>query len=198
MLAGAALLAGCNRNPLLVTRSACPAVAIPYHAGEVTRFNPPQSRDASAIQLTAQIINLSGTCLETPEQLTTDVRFTVAAQRRDARGATQVYVPLFIALVQGGNVLVSKQVTGVNLTFADGQLRAEAQSGGRADVSRAATRIPDDIQAKITRERRPEDPDALTDPLANPQVRAAVRAASFEVLVGFQLDDAALAYNVAK
>ena len=34
--------------------------------------------------------------------------------------------------------------------------------------------------------------------LAPPQVRAAVRAASFEVLVGFQLDDASLAYNVGK
>jgi hypothetical protein len=34
--------------------------------------------------------------------------------------------------------------------------------------------------------------------MSDPQVRAAVRAASFEVLVGFQLDDAALAYNVGK
>ncbi|MEN9932376.1 MAG: hypothetical protein RIS17_949, partial [Pseudomonadota bacterium] len=40
--------------------------------------------------------------------------------------------------------------------------------------------------------------DAATDPMADPEVRAALRAASFEVLIGFQLDDRALAYNIAK
>jgi hypothetical protein len=54
------------------------------------------------------------------------------------------------------------------------------------------------VQERITRERKPNDPDALVDPLSDPLVRAAIRAASFEVLLGFQLDDAALAYNVAK
>jgi hypothetical protein len=34
--------------------------------------------------------------------------------------------------------------------------------------------------------------------MADPEVKAALRAASFEVLLGFQLDDRALAYNIAK
>ena len=62
----------------------------------------------------------------------------------------------------------------------------------------AAVTLPADIQARISRQRKPDEPDALVDPLADPQVRAAVRAASFEVLVGFQLDDPSLAYNIAK
>lgn len=198
LIAGALALAGCNRNPLKVTRSACPAVAIPYHVGDVTRFNPADSRDASAIDLTAQITELRGTCVESPDQLVTDVRFTVTAQRRNPAGAREVTLPLFLAVVQGGNVLVSKQVTAVSLRFEDGQRRAEAASGGRAQVARSATVLPADIQDRITRERKPDDPDALTDPLADPKTRAAVRAATFEVLVGFQLDDASLAYNVGK
>lgn len=197
-ISASVLLSACNRNPLLVKRSPCPAVAIPLHVGSYTRFDPPQSRDASAIAFTAQISELAGTCLEGADYLTTDVSYTVTAQRRRAGPAEEVYLPIFVALAQGGNVLVSKQVTGVSLKFPDGGLRAETRGGARADVHRSAVTLPAEMQERISRERRPDDPDALVDPLADPQVRAAVRAASFEVLVGFQMDDASLAYNVGK
>ena len=68
----------------------------------------------------------------------------------------------------------------------------------RSDISRAAASLPDAIARDITRERKPGDADAAIDPLAAPEARAALRNASFELLVGFQLDDAALAYNVGK
>jgi hypothetical protein len=194
----ALVLQGCNTNPLKVTRSACPAVAIPVHVGQVTRFDPPQSRNADAIDITAQLTHVSGTCVEGPEYLATEVAFTVTGQRRKAGPAKEVYLPIFVALAQGGNVLVSKQVTGVLLKFPEGQLRAETNGGARAEVHRSAVTLPPEVQARITRERKPDEPDALVDPLSDPQVRAAVRAASFEVLVGFQLDDASLAYNVGK
>ncbi len=197
-LGAAALVAGCNTNPLLVERSQCPAVAVPYHVGSVTRFDPPQSRNADAIALTAQITDLQGNCIEGAEFLTTEVNFVVAGQRRVKGPAKQVYLPMFVALAQGGNVLVSKQITGVQLDFAEGALRAEARGGGRADVHRSAVTLPPEMLERITRKRDADDPEALTDPLSDPQVRAAVRAASFEVLVGFQLDDASLAYNVAR
>jgi hypothetical protein len=58
--------------------------------------------------------------------------------------------------------------------------------------------LPPEIQAKVTRKRKASDLDAAVDPMADPQVRAALRAASFEVLIGFQLDEAGLAYNVSK
>jgi hypothetical protein len=194
----AVLLSACSSNPLLVKRSPCPAVAIPYHVGSVTRFDPPQSRDAAAIALTAQITDVTGACVEGPDFLATEVRFTVTGQRRTADAQKEVYLPLFVALAQGGNVLVSKQVTGVSLTFPEGSLRAETSGSARAEVHRSAVSLPLEMQQKITKPRRPDDPEALIDPLSDPQVRAAIRAVSFEVLVGFQMDDASLAYNVAK
>ena len=198
LVISALALSACNTNPLRVERSACPAVAIPVHVGSLTRFDPPQSRNADAIELTAQITDLTSSCTEGAEYLLKDVAFSVTAQRRKAGPAQDVYLPIFVALAQGGNVLVSKQLTGVMLTFSEGSLRAEARGGARAEVHRSAVTLPPEIQARITRERRADDPDALIDPLADPQVRAAVRAASFEVLVGFQMDDASLAYNVGK
>ncbi|MGL4542009.1 MAG: hypothetical protein ACRCUI_05825 [Polymorphobacter sp.] len=192
------VLGACQRNPLTVTRSLCPAVAVPQFVGDTTLFAPPASRDASAIDVTATIINLRGTCTESPEILGTTVNFDVAGQRRVAGPARAVTLPIFIAMVQGGNVLVSKQVSSVTLNFAEGQLRTQTASGGQARVARAATTLPPEIQAQISRKREPGDADAAIDPLADPTVKAAVRATSFEVLVGFQLDDAALAYNALK
>lgn len=197
-MVSALAVGACNRNPLLVKRSSCPAVAIPTYAGQYTRFNPAQSRDADAIEFVAQISDVQSHCIEGTDTLMTDVSFTVSAQRRHAGPAQQVYLPLFVALAQGGNVLVSKQITGVQLEFKEGALRAEQRGGARAEVHRSAVTLPDDVQARISRVRKPDEPDALIDPLADPQVRAAVRAASFEVLLGFQLDDPSLAYNIAK
>jgi predicted kinase len=198
LLVSALALSACNRNPLLVKRSPCPAVAIPTYAGSVTRFDPAQSRNADAIDFTAQISDVSATCTEGGEYLGSELAFTVTAQRRKAGPAREVYLPVFVGLAQGGNVLVSKQLTGVTLSFPEGGLRAEARGGARAEVHRSAVTLPAEVQQRITRERKPDEADALVDPLSDPQVRAAVRAASFEVLVGFQLDDASLAYNVGK
>ncbi|WP_448580493.1 hypothetical protein [Thermaurantiacus sp.] len=197
-----AFLAGCQQNPLKVTRSPCPAAAIPTHVGSLTRFDPPQSRDADAIDFTAQLVDFQSTCNEGAEVLVTEVRFRVTALRRERPGrglpARQEVLPIFVSLVQGGNVLVAKQLTSVRLDWADGQLRTSTEGLVRADIARAATTPPPEIVARLTRERKASDPDALVDPMSDPLVRAAVRAASFEVLVGFQLDDASLAYNIVR
>jgi hypothetical protein len=197
--AGTALVA-CGRggDPLRITRSACPAVAVLQHAGSVTLFTPPSSRDADAIDVTATITNVRGVCGEVGDKITTAVTYDVLAQRANASGAREVTLPVFSAVVQGADQLVAKQTGTVTLRFADGQLRTQAQATSQAQVSRAAATLPPEIRERITRRRRPGDADAAIDPLANPEVRAAVRAATFEVLVGFQLDEAGLAYNVTK
>ena len=199
LAAAAVMLSGCQKNLLLVKRSSCPAVAVPYYAGDVTLFAPGDtSGDARAVDVVATITELRGDCVESPETLTTAVNFKVIARRNNPAGARAVTLPFFASVVQGGNLLVSKQVGSVTINFADGQARAEAAGGANARVARSAAALPADIQQRITRKRKATDLDAATDPLADPEVRAAVRAASFEVLVGFQLGDDALAYNVTK
>ena len=42
------------------------------------------------------------------------------------------------------------------------------------------------------------DSDAAIDPMSDPAVKAAVARATFEVLVGFQLDQSQLVYNVTR
>jgi hypothetical protein len=197
-------LAGCSQegqlveSGVVVIRSACPAVAIPAATGDITLFNPESSRDANAIDVVANITNLRSTCDETGADIVTNVTFDVQAQRRDPRGAREVVLPYFAVVVQGGTNVVSKSVGRVGLRFEDGQLRAQTSGQATSQVQRAAVTLPEDVRRQITRERKAGDPDAAIDPMADPTVRAAVRRASFELLVGFQLSQAQLAYNATR
>ena len=195
--AGGLMLGGCQRNPLLVQRSACPAVAVPNFTGDTTLFRG-DGTAASDIDLVATVTNVRGTCLDGADRLGTAVSFDVVARRVATGGARTVTLPYFASVVQGGNLLVSKQIGAVTLTFADGQARTQASVHAHAEVDRASTLLNPAIAKKVNRVRKPGDLDAATDPLADPEVKAAVRATTFEVLVGFQLSDEALAYNAAK
>ena len=198
------VLAGCARegqladNGVIVVRSACPAVAIPAATGDVTLFNPENSRDSNAIDVVANITNVRSTCDETGATIVTNVTFDVQAQRRDARGARDVVLPYFAVVVQGGTNVQTKSVSRVGLRFEDGQLRAQSSGSATSQIQRAAVTLPEDIRRQITRERKAGDADAAIDPMADPNVREAVRRASFEVLVGFQLTQDQLAYNATR
>lgn len=198
-------LAGCAQDNqfdetggIRIVRSACPAVAVPAYTGDVTLFDPPTSREARAIDVVATITNVRGGCTENGEQLSATASFEVQARRTHGAGAREVVLPYFATVIRAGSSVVSKRVGRVALRFADGELRASTTATASANVSRAAATLPADVQEKITRRRKPGDADASIDPMADPAVRAAVSAASFELLVGFQLSNDQLAYNATR
>lgn len=200
----AVTLAGCSRNNQLVeggvytTRSACPIVAVPAATGDVTLFNPPASRAAAAIDVTATITNVRGSCTESVDQIVSTATFDVLAVRRDRSEARQVVLQFFNVAVQGGNQVVAKRVGTVGLDFAPGQDRAQTRGQAVVRISRAAATLPEDVRRILTRERRPGDADAAVDPLSDPAVRAAVARASFEHLIGFQISQDQLRYNATR
>lgn len=180
------------------TRSTCPAVAVPLHTGDVTLFNPENSRDAAAIDVVATITNLAPQCNDEGEKVYQLANFDVVATRRDAGPARSVSLPYFATVVQGGTAVVAKRLGTVTVTFADGQTRGTGRGQAAAYVDRAAATLPADIQERINRKRKAGDADAAIDPLGIPEVRAAVQRASFELLVGFQLTQEQLEYNVRR
>jgi hypothetical protein len=199
------LLSGCARDGeidetggIAITRTACPAVAVPAQTGDITVFNPPASRDSRAIDVTANITNVRMTCGDQGADVVAEASFMVEARRTTATGARQVELPYFATVVRGGNVVVSKRVERVMLNFADGQLRATATAKGGAVINRAAATLPEDVRLKLTKKRRAQDADASIDPLASPDVRAAVARVSFELLIGFQLTQEQLQYNATR
>lgn len=197
-------LAGCAKegdimsSGVLSTYNACPPAAIPAPAGDITLFNPEGSRDAAAIDVVATITNLRGSCGPSQGRLVTNAQFEIVALRSDSRGARDVDLPYFATVVQGGSNVVSKRTGRVRLHFADGAARASVTTTASSLVDEAAATLPAEIRAQITRERRPGDPNAALDPLADPAVRAAVDRARFELLIGFELTPEQLRYNATR
>ncbi|NNC58624.1 MAG: hypothetical protein HKO05_01380 [Erythrobacter sp.] len=208
-VAALVVLAGCrNEGDLVVSegvgvtavRSACPSVGVPDYTGDITTFRSPDSRTVGDIDLSAAITNVRSTCDEAGagDRIYSNVTFDVLASRTDTRGARTVQLPYFATVLRGGSAVVSKRIGTVSVAFADGQARASATGQAGAFIDRAEATLPADVRDRITRKRKPGDQDAALDPLADPQVRAALQRATFELLVGFQLSEDQLAYNATR
>lgn len=178
-------------------RTACPAVGVPDYTGDVTLFRG-NARTADAIDVVAALTNVKSSCDDSGDKVYSTATFDVLARRTDTRGARTVQIPYFSTVLRGGSAVVSKRVGNVTLTFADGQERAQATATAGAYIDRAEATLPPDIVQKITAKRKSGDLDAATDPLTLPEVRAAISRANFELLVGFQLSEAQLAYNATR
>ena len=201
-------LAGCKTDGQLVVegggagitavRTACPAVGIPDYTGDVTLFRSPTSKTLADLDVTAAMTNLRSTCNDQGDRVYSEASFDVIARRTDVQGARSVQLPYFSTVLRGGTAVVTKRIGTVTLNFADGQDRATASAKAAAFVDRAEATLPADIREKITRKREAGDADAALDPLADPEVRAAVQRATFELLVGFQLTEDQLRYNATR
>lgn len=202
-----AALAGCTSKGDIVVdegvgitavRSACPAVGIPEYTGDITLMRTPGATDAGSIDVVAAMTNVRSSCDETSDKVYSNVTFDVLARRTDTRGARSVTVPYFVTVLRGGSAVITKRIANVTLNFADGQERASASGRAVSYVDRSEATLPAEIRQRLTRKRRAGDSDAAVDPLSAPDVKAAVARATFEVLVGFQLDDRQLAYNATR
>jgi hypothetical protein len=176
----------------------CPAVGIPDYTGDVTTFSPGADRSVASLDVSAAMTDLRATCNDTAEKVYSEASFTVNARRTDTRGARTVTLPYFVTVLRGGSAVISKRVGEVTLTFADGQDRATGTGKVGSYINRADAALPEDIRAKITKRRRAGDTEAALDPLADPEVKAAIARTRFEMLVGFQLTEDQLAYNVTR
>lgn len=181
-----------------IVRSVCPAVAIPAYTGDVSLFSPEQSRDARALDVTATITNLRTSCDDTSAIVRTGVTFDVVAQRAGHSGARDVVLPYFSTVVRAGTEVMSKQIGQVQVHFADGQVRGLGSAAASAEVEKALASLPARVSTELNRKRKPGDADASIDPMADPKTRAAVNRANFELLIGFQLTQAQLAYNATR
>ena len=199
-----ALLPACNREGgieqggIYVRRSACPIPGIPAGTGDITLFNPSNNVTAEAIDVTATITNLRATCQETTDQLISTVTFDVVATRRDPAQPRQVILPFFDVGLQAGANVVTKRLGRIGLDFAPGSYRAQTSSQATIRVHRSAAQLPADVERELVRPRKAGDASAAVDPLTDPAIRTAVANATFEHLVGFQLTEQQLRYNVTR
>ena len=136
----AALAACANQNPLEVTVSRCPALAVAGHTGTLTRFTGSE-RDVDDVAFNAIITDLKIDCRQ-GESVAGRVTFNLVATRGPALAAQDVTLPYFVAILRDNNQVVTKKVFETTLRFEPGQER----TGTREVI---VHRLPD-----ITRARR--------------------------------------------
>lgn len=204
-IAAMLLVAGCTgknqldeTGGLKITRSLCPAVAVPAYTGDISLFNPELSQDARALDVVATITNVQTSCDQTGSPIKASATFDVVARRTNASGARDVVLPYFVTVVRAGTKIISKQLSSVQVHFDDGKLTGTGRGGGSATVDRQAASLPDSVAERLNRKRKATDADASIDPMSDPRTRAAVSQASFEMLIGFQLTQSELAYNATR
>src|SRR3954454_9839729 len=125
------LLAGCRHRGditddagVYAIRSACPIAGVPAATGDITLFNPANSTDSRAIDVTAAITDVRATCQDAGNDVVSTATFTIVGLRRDAGAARQVVLPYFDVALQGGSKIAAKQVGQAALNFAAGDIHA--------------------------------------------------------------------------
>ena len=207
VLLTAVLLAGCrhsgditaeNGGGIYSVRSACPLIGVPAGTGDITMFNPANSTDARAIDVSATITDVRATCVDSGNDVVSTATFTVVGLRRDAGPARQVVLPYFDVALQGSGRVVAKRVGQVALNFGEGRLHSWARVQATVRVNRGVATLPENVRRILTRPRKPGEAEAASDPLADPAIRTAVANATFEHLIGFQMTPEQLKYNATR
>jgi hypothetical protein len=187
-----------NGGGVYAVRSACPIPGIPAATGDITLFNPPESTDSRAIDVTAAITGLRASCQDSASDVVSTVTFTVVGLRRDAGPARQVALPYFNVALRGGQTVAAKQVGQAVLNFAAGNVHASTQVQATIRVNRGAATLPANVRQILTKPRKAGEADAAVDPMADPAIQQAVANATFEQLIGFQLSQEQLKYNATR
>jgi len=179
-------------------RPGCPRVGLPARTGGMNIFHPATSRGASAVDVNEDMTNATASGDDAHPPGAPTVNFDVLARRQSADGARDVSFPYFVTVVRGGTSVVAKRINRVTVHFEPGQLRAQTSGTATTYVDRSAATLPDEVRKRLTEKRKAGEQAAAMDPLADPSIRGAVLSATFEALVGFQLTEDQLKYNVTR
>lgn len=108
-------LVACNKNPLEVTISRCPAVAVVGDTGTLTRFDG-DGRTADDVMFTASINDVNVTCSEA-DSVSSAVSFYIAAESDGKIVNETVTLPYFVAVLKDNSEIVTKRIFDVTLRF---------------------------------------------------------------------------------
>jgi len=187
-----------NGGGIYAIRSSCPIAGVPAATGDITLFNPADSTDSRAIDVTAAITDVRAVCQDVGDDVVSTATFTVVALRRDAGPARQVVLPYFDVALRGGATVAAKQIGQAVINFAPGDLHGWTRLQATVRVNRGAATLPENVRTILTRPRKAGEAEAAVDPLADPAIRSAVANATFEHLIGFQLTTDQLKYNATR
>ncbi|HLO20168.1 MAG TPA: hypothetical protein VK192_06710 [Sphingomicrobium sp.] len=187
-----------NGGGVYAVRSDCPIPGVLAGTGDITLFNPQDSSDSRAIDVTAAITDLRASCQDVGDDVISTATFTIVGLRRDAGPARQVILPYFNVALRGGQTIAAKQIGQAVLNFAAGDIHSYVRIQATVRVNRGAAALPANVREILTRPRKAGQAEAAVDPMSDPAVAKAVADATFEQLVGFQLTPGQIKYNATR
>ena len=111
----ASMLAACASNPLEVTISRCPAVAIVGDTGTLTRFSG-EGRTDEDVLFTASISDVAVSCDE-GDAVSSAIGFYISAQSEGRLVNDSITLPYFVAVLKDNSEIITKRVFDVTLRF---------------------------------------------------------------------------------
>ncbi len=187
-----------NGGGVYAVRSDCPIPGVLAGTGDMTLFNPQDSSNSRAIDVTAAITDLRASCQDVGDDVISTATFTIVGLRRDAGSARQVILPYFNVALQGGQTIAAKQIGQAVLNFAAGDIHTYVRVQATVRVNRGAAALPANVRDILTRPRKAGQAEAAVDPMSDPAVAKAVANATFEQLIGFQLTPGQIKYNATR
>jgi hypothetical protein len=109
------VIAACNRNPLEVVVSRCPAVAVIGDLGTFTKFEG-AGQTTDDVAFTASLLQVRSDCEESSD-VVGETSFEIAAQSGPALKNTTVVLPYFVAVLKDNSQIVSKKIFETTLVF---------------------------------------------------------------------------------
>ena len=109
------LVAACNKNPLEVVISRCPAIAVMGDTGTVTRFNGDGYEPADIIY-TASVSNMTIDCKES-SSVSSTIQFDIVAGAGDALTDSTQTLDYFVVVLKDTTQIITKKIYTVSLDF---------------------------------------------------------------------------------
>ena len=187
-----------NGGGVYAVRSDCPIAGVLAGTGDMTLFNPQNTNDSRAIDVTAAITDLRASCQDVGTDVISTATFTIVGLRREGGSARQVVLPYFNVALRGGQTIAAKQIGQAVLNFRAGDVHSYARVQATVRVNRGAAALPANVREILTRPRKSGEAEAAVDPMSDPAVAKAVAEATFEQLVGFQLTPGQIKYNATR
>ena len=187
-----------NGGGVYAVRSDCPIPGVLAGTGDMTLFNPQDTSDSRAIDVTAAITDLRASCQDVGADVISTATFTIVGLRRDAGPARQVVLPYFNVALRGGQTIAAKQIGQAVLNFGARDIHSYVRVQATVRVNRGAAALPANVREILTRPRKAGQAEAAVDPMSDPAVAKAVAEATFEQLVGFQLTPGQIKYNATR
>jgi hypothetical protein len=181
-----ALSACASQNPLLVTRTSCPAVAVIKYANTITGFRQGGGQDQSDVDFTGQISNVSVNCRNGKGDSAAQsvVSFDIGGQRGSVNGAASQSIPYFVTVVQDGTTIISKTSYLAVLQYNDKNGRSVARESFVANTP--------GVPLPAAPKKKRTEAEFLDE------AESAQKAAKYEILIGFQLTDEQALFNITK